>query len=114
MSKYEVLPVEEDEYVDVRSLPLKPPQPLVPAEKPVRRPWHPVMWDSSIIGIPPPDHSQDDQPQQVSHEYPHKQRIRNLRRLIADGKVKPTSETLIFFLCNKFAVSDERQDKMSV
>lgn len=50
----------------------------------------------------------------VSHEYPHKQRIRNLRRLIADGKIKPTSETLIFFLCNKFAVSDERQNKISV
>lgn len=48
----------------------------------------------------------------VSKEYPHKQRIRNLKRLIADGKVKPTPETLIFFLCNKFAVSDERQAKL--
>lgn len=48
----------------------------------------------------------------MSREYPHKQRIRNLRKLIADGKVKPTSETLIFFLCNKFTVSDERQTKM--
>lgn len=54
------------------------------------------------------------QPTQKSQEYPHKQRIRNLRRLIADGKVKPTSETLIFFLCNKFAISDERQTKVSV
>lgn len=47
-------------------------------------------------------------------EYPHKQRIRNLRRLIEQGKVKPTSETLIFFLCNKFAVSDDRESKVAL
>ncbi|KAL0842083.1 hypothetical protein ABMA28_014276 [Loxostege sticticalis] len=106
--------LEEDEYVDVSSLPLRPPQPAVPPAKPVRRPWHPVMWDSSIIGIPPPDHSQSDEiKQEAGQEYPHKQRLRNLRKLIAEGKVKPTSETLIFFLCNKFAVSDERQKKLS-
>lgn len=52
---------DDEEYVDVRSLPLKPPQPLVPPERPVRRPWHPVMWDSSIIGIPPPDHRETDE-----------------------------------------------------
>lgn len=49
------------------------------------------------------------QEQVSTHEYPHTQRIRNLRRLIAEGKVKPESETLIFFLCNKFAVSDDRR-----
>lgn len=102
---------DDEEYVDVRTLPLKPPQKLLPPERPMRRPWHPVMWDSSIIGIPPPDHKDSEEPQPVSREYPHKQRIRNLRRLIADGKVNPTPETLIFFLCNKFAVSDERQSK---
>ncbi|RVE48171.1 hypothetical protein evm_007231 [Chilo suppressalis] len=105
--------MEEDVYVDVNALPLRPPQPLLPAEKPVRRPWHPVMWDSSIIGVPPPEPTEAEVPSHGSHEYPHKQRIRNLRRLIADGKVKPTSETLIFFLCNKFAVSEERQSKIS-
>ncbi|XP_075969593.1 uncharacterized protein LOC142972394 [Anticarsia gemmatalis] len=101
----------DEDYVDVRTLPLKPPQPLVPPERPVRRPWHPVMWDSSIIGIPPPEDKDADEPQSASREYPHKQRIRNLRRLIAAGKVKPTSETLIFFLCNKFAASDDRPKK---
>ncbi|KAL4710758.1 hypothetical protein ACJJTC_004403 [Scirpophaga incertulas] len=106
--------LEEEEYVDVSRLPLKPPQPALPPEKPVRRPWHPVMWDSSIIGISPPEPTEFEEPRQESHEYPHKQRIRNLRRLIAEGKVKPTSETLIFFLCNKFAVSEERQNKISV
>lgn len=44
----------EGEYVDVRSLPLKPPQPLLQPQQPVRRPWHPVMWDHTIIGTPPP------------------------------------------------------------
>ncbi|XP_021202744.2 uncharacterized protein LOC114251212 [Bombyx mandarina] len=101
----------DDVYVDVRSLPLKPPQPQLPPERAVRRPWHPVMWDSSIIGIPPPDVPVNDESQPKSREYPHKQRIRNLRRLIAEGKVNPTPETLIFFLCNKFAISDERKIK---
>ncbi|XP_026745647.1 uncharacterized protein LOC113506995 [Trichoplusia ni] len=105
---------EEDQYVDVNSLPLRPPQRLLPAERPTRRPWHPVMWDSSIIGIPPPEHKDSDEPQPEGREYPHKQRIRNLRRLIADGKVKPTPETLIFFLCNKFAVSEDREKKVHV
>ncbi|XP_063821780.1 uncharacterized protein LOC135071864 [Ostrinia nubilalis] len=113
MSSMEPAALEDEQYVDVSSLPLRPPQPLLPPEKAARRPWHPVMWDSSIEGIPPPDHTESDEPKQGS-EYPHKQRIRNLRRLIADGKVKPTSETLIFFLCNKFAISDERQNKISV
>ncbi|KAG6457441.1 hypothetical protein O3G_MSEX010299 [Manduca sexta] len=112
MSK-EMIEYDDEEYVDVNSLPLKPPQPLLPPERPTRRPWHPVMWDSSIIGIPPPDHSQkEDEPISKSREYPHKQRIRNLRRLIAQGKVKPTPETLIFFLCNKFAISEERQKNL--
>ncbi|KAG7307610.1 hypothetical protein JYU34_007832 [Plutella xylostella] len=103
----------EETYVDVRSLPLKPPQPQVTPDKAVRRPWHPVMWDDSILGITPPPKNDDDDEFKVtpSREYPHKQRIRNLRRLIANGKIKPTSETLIFFLCNKFAVSDDRGDK---
>ncbi|KAJ8722712.1 hypothetical protein PYW07_003892 [Mythimna separata] len=87
---------------------------MIPPEKPVRRPWHPVMWDDSLLGIPSQDHREaDDEPQpQHRGEYPHKQRIRNLRRLIADGKVKPTPETLIFFLCNKFAVSEDRKKKV--
>ncbi|XP_013186572.1 uncharacterized protein LOC106131874 [Amyelois transitella] len=107
---------EEDQYVDVNKLPLKPPQPQLPPERSHRRPWHPVMWDDSITGGLAPDQTltAEQQNQPTSHEYPHKQRIRNLRRLIADGKVKPTSETLIFFLCNKFAVSEERQEKISV
>ncbi|KOB75609.1 putative type 1 pili usher protein [Operophtera brumata] len=109
-------PVEVDEevYVDVRSLPLKPPQPLAAPERPVRRCWHPVMWDDSITGVVTPVETHEDEEENngMSREYPHKQRIRNLRKLIADGKVKPTSETLIFFLCNKFTVSDERQTKM--
>ncbi|KAF9802430.1 hypothetical protein SFRURICE_009112 [Spodoptera frugiperda] len=136
---------DEEGYVDVNSLPLRPPQPMVPPERPVRRPWHPVMWDDSLNTMPPQEQRETDEvprrwespyityaeahrlknprglidfdppeemPQPQSREYPHKQRIRNLRRLIADGKVKPTPETLIFFLCNKFAVSDERQKKV--
>ncbi|XP_059054327.1 uncharacterized protein LOC131848468 [Achroia grisella] len=114
MSK-QAIEFEDEEYVDVRSLPLKPPQPALLPERPLRRPWHPVMWDDSIAGKPATtDQLQTEQQQIVSHEYPHKQRIRNLRRLIAEGKVNPTSETLIFFLCNKFAVSEERQNKVSV
>ncbi|XP_047510334.1 uncharacterized protein LOC125053148 [Pieris napi] len=94
--------------IDVNSLPLKPPQALIPPEKAIRRTWHPVMWD---------DGSQPgDQPIGEAHppskEFPHKKQIRNIRRLIAEGKVKPTSETLIFFLCNKFAISEERQARM--
>ncbi|KAM3963447.1 uncharacterized protein ACR2FA_002386 [Aphomia sociella] len=113
MSK-QAVEFDDEDYVDVRSLPLKPPQPALLPERPVRRPWHPVMWDDSIAGKPVTDQPQEEEQQTVSHEYPHKQRIRNLRRLIAEGKVNPTSETLIFFLCNKFAVSDERQGKISV
>ncbi|XP_053625112.1 uncharacterized protein LOC128683462 [Plodia interpunctella] len=106
---------EDEHFVDVNKLPLKPPQPAPTPERTHRRPWHPVMWDDSITGGLAPDQTLTAQEQApVSHEYPHKQRIRNLRRLIADGKIKPTSETLIFFLCNKFAVSDERQNKISV
>lgn len=101
----------EEEYVDVRTLPLRPPQPLVPPQRPVRRPWHPVMWDDSANTTPPPEQNESEGSMEVSREYPHKQRIRNLRRLIAEGKVKPTSETLIFFLCNKFASSDERRQR---
>ncbi|XP_026329082.1 uncharacterized protein LOC113237051 [Hyposmocoma kahamanoa] len=108
---------EEEEYVDVRSLPLKPPQPQLQPERASRRPWHPVMWDNSIIGLPTPDQELTDQEKKrqttQQREYPHKQRIRNLRRLIEQGKVKPDSEMLIFFLCNKFAVSDEREKKVS-
>lgn len=55
------LEFDEGQYVDVRTLPLKPPQPLLPPERAVRRPWHPVMWDSSIIGIPPPDHMESEE-----------------------------------------------------
>lgn len=102
----------DEEYVDVNSLPLKPPRPLLAPERAVRRPWHPVMWDNSITGLPTQDQLEKDEPQVHSSEYPHKQRIRNLRRLIAEGKVKPTPETLIFFLCNKFAVSDDRQARV--
>ncbi|KAJ0180532.1 hypothetical protein K1T71_003936 [Dendrolimus kikuchii] len=109
----ESLEYDEEDYVDVNSLPLKPPQALLPPEKPVRRPWHPVMWDNSIVGLPMPDHSGKEEVQTASREYPHKQRIRNLKRLIAEGKVKSTPETLIFFLCNKFAMSEERQNKIS-
>lgn len=47
--------IEEEQYVDVRSLPLKPPQPQLQPERAMRRPWHPVMWDDSIIGLPTPD-----------------------------------------------------------
>lgn len=53
--------IEEDQYVDVRSLPLKPPQPFVPPGRPVRRPWHPVMWDDSITGVVPPMDTQEDE-----------------------------------------------------
>lgn len=52
---------EEEQYVDVNSLPLRPPQRALPPERPVRRPWHPVMWDSSIIGVPPPEQPQSDE-----------------------------------------------------
>ncbi|XP_072943980.1 uncharacterized protein [Epargyreus clarus] len=100
---------DDEQYVDVSSLPLKPPQPQLPPEKPARRPWHPVMWDNTIMGYPIQPPPEEDKPVTPSKEYPHKQRIRNLRRLIAQGKVHPTPETLIFFLCNKFAISDERQ-----
>lgn len=108
------LEYDEEGYVDVNSLPLRPPQPIIPPERPVRRPWHPVMWDDSLASMPSQEQRETDEPQPQSREYPHKQRIRNLRRLIADGKVKPTPETLIFFLCNKFAVSDERQKKIVI
>ncbi|CAH2086470.1 unnamed protein product [Euphydryas editha] len=103
---------EEEEYVDVHSLPLKPPQPALKPEKAVRRPWHPVMWDHSDNEIPTKNQELEQKELSRTKEYPHKQRIRNLRRLIAEGKVKPTSETLIFFLCNKFAISEERQSKL--
>ncbi|XP_063378132.1 uncharacterized protein LOC134665196 [Cydia fagiglandana] len=105
---------EEEQYVDVKSLPLRPPVAAAPPPQPVRRPWHPVMWDSSIIGIPPPDYSPNaDEGTKPGGEYPHKQRLRNLKRLVAEGKVKPTKENLIFFLCNKFAISEERANKIS-
>ncbi|CAH2259328.1 jg10048 [Pararge aegeria aegeria] len=74
------------------------------------------MWDHSIAEVPLADNSdeeQKDSDRSRSREYPHKQRIRNLKRLIAEGKVKPSSETVIFFLCNKFAISEERQTKLS-
>ncbi|CAK1581910.1 unnamed protein product [Parnassius mnemosyne] len=100
---------DDEETVDVRSLPLKPPQRLQPPEKPVRRAWHPIMWDEKKDIAP--NNNQMEQEQLQSNEYPHTKRIRNLRRLIAEGKVKPESETLIFFLCNKFAVSDDRRKK---
>ncbi|CAH0720833.1 unnamed protein product, partial [Brenthis ino] len=104
---------EEDEYVDVRSLPLRPPRRALPPEKASRRPWHPVMWEDAAPDAPAePSEDQEQSGQKRSKEYPHKQRIRNLKRLIAEGKVKPSSETLIFFLCNKFAISEERQSKM--
>lgn len=51
----------EEEYVDVRTLPLRPPQPLVPPQRPVRRPWHPVMWDDSITSIPPPEQKESEE-----------------------------------------------------
>ena len=51
---------EEDVFVDVNSLPLRPPQPLIPPEKAVRRPWHPVMWDDSLVGIPQHDQREAD------------------------------------------------------
>ncbi|XP_045785761.1 uncharacterized protein LOC123881175 isoform X2 [Maniola jurtina] len=116
MSKESEQMFEEEEYVDVRSLPLKPPQPAPPQDKPVRRVWHPVMWDNSGAEPPTADNSDEEQKNAArsrSREYPHKQRIRNLKRLIAEGKVKPSSETLIFFLCNKFAISEERQSKFT-
>ncbi|GBP81714.1 PDZ and LIM domain protein Zasp [Eumeta japonica] len=103
---------EDEEYVDVRSLPLRPPQPAPKPEKAQRRCWHPVMWETS----PPPDADAEEElpPEEAKHrEYPHKQRIRNLRRLMAEGKVKAEPETLIFFLCNKFAVSEERKNKIA-
>lgn len=53
--------LDEEEYVDVRSLPLKPPQPLVLPGRAVRRPWHPVMWDDSILGVVPPVDIQEDE-----------------------------------------------------
>ncbi|XP_041977193.1 uncharacterized protein LOC121731687 [Aricia agestis] len=105
---------EEDAYVDVRSLPLRPPQPAPQPERPARRPWHPVMWDDSIAGIVSPTADVVEEKRPLSKEYPHKQRIRNLKRLIAEGKVKPSSETVIFFLCNKFAISKERQSKLDI
>ncbi|XP_023947580.1 uncharacterized protein LOC112052639 [Bicyclus anynana] len=106
---------EEDEYVDVRTLPLKPPLPAPPQEKCVRRVWHPVMWDNANADAPLVDNSEEQKAAERAsgREYPHKQRIRNLKRLIAEGKVKPSSETVIFFLCNKFAISEERQSKLS-
>ncbi|XP_045445483.1 uncharacterized protein LOC123653538 [Melitaea cinxia] len=103
---------EAEQYVDVRSLPLKPPQPALKPEKAVRRPWHPVMWDNSDAEVLTKDPEMEQKESSRTKEYPHKQRMRNLRRLIAEGKVKPTSETLIFFLCNKFAISEERQSKL--
>ncbi|XP_068630091.1 uncharacterized protein [Battus philenor] len=99
---------DDEVVVDVRTLPLKPPQPLLPPEKPIRRPWHPVMWDDHKTAH---STSNMEQQQMSPNEYPHTQRIRNIRRLIAEGKVKPESETLIFFLCNKFAVSEDRRKK---
>lgn len=52
---------DDEEYVDVNSLPLKPPQPLLAPERAVRRPWHPVMWDNSIVGLPTQDQSEKDE-----------------------------------------------------
>lgn len=57
----EQVEVDEEVYVDVRSLPLKPPQPLVLPERPVRRCWHPVMWDDSITGVVTPVETQEDE-----------------------------------------------------
>ena len=51
----------EEEYVDVRSLPLRPPQPAAPPEKASRRVWHPVMWDSAV----PAPLEQSEQQEQV-------------------------------------------------
>ncbi|OWR45029.1 hypothetical protein KGM_206072 [Danaus plexippus plexippus] len=105
----------EEEYVDVRSLPLRPPQPLVQPEKAVRRPWHPVMYNHTTSAIATKDQDENDENDNSrlgSKEFPHSQRIRNLKRLIAEGKVKPEAETLIFFLCNKFAISEERQARI--
>lgn len=48
--------IEDEHYVDVRSLPLRAPQSQPPPERATRRPWHPVMWDDTILGLPPPDH----------------------------------------------------------
>lgn len=64
MSKQQI-EFEEEEYVDVHSLPLKPPQPQLQPERASRRPWHPVMWDNSIIGLPTPDQELTDQEKQV-------------------------------------------------
>lgn len=52
--KADIDEMEDEEYVDVRSLPLKPPQRLVAPAAAARRPWHPVMWDNSIAGMPEP------------------------------------------------------------
>lgn len=52
---------EEDEYVDVRSLPLKPPQPAPQHDKAVRRVWHPVMWDNSANDAPVADNTDEEQ-----------------------------------------------------
>lgn len=60
--------IEDEVYVDVRSLPLKPPQPLVMPERAVRRPWHPVMWDDSILGVVPPVDPQEEE--EVKATYP--------------------------------------------
>ncbi|XP_050664567.1 uncharacterized protein LOC126965143 [Leptidea sinapis] len=101
---------DEEDYVDVRSLPLRPPQKQLPAEKASRRVWHPVMWDDGQTE----QHTDSKQEIQTSSkEYPHKKQIRNIKRLVAEGKVKPTQESLIFFLCNKFAISEERQSRMA-
>ncbi|XP_038215199.1 uncharacterized protein LOC119834780 [Zerene cesonia] len=106
----EAISYDDVSYVDVNALPLKPPQPFVPPDKAVRRAWHPVMWDDSNQE----DQSvKEDEEEQKSKEYPHKKQIRNIKRLVAEGKLKPTPETLIFFLCNKFAISEERQAKMN-
>ncbi|XP_045490900.1 uncharacterized protein LOC123690858 [Colias croceus] len=106
----EAISYDDVSYVDVHSLPLRPPQPLVPPEKAVRRSWHPVMWDEANHEGQP---VKEDEEEQKTKEYPHKKQIRNIKRLVAEGKIKPTSESLIFFLCNKFAISEERQAKMN-
>lgn len=51
----------EEEYVDVRSLPLRPPQPLVQPEKAVRRPWHPVMYNHTTSAIATKDQDENDE-----------------------------------------------------
>ncbi|KAJ2952748.1 hypothetical protein O0L34_g7103 [Tuta absoluta] len=104
---------------EVNALPLRPPQQLVHPAPAVRRPWHPIMWDDTLVGGTSADQkymdakAAEDAAMAGEAEYPHKARLRNLRRLIKEGKVKPDQEMLIFFLCNKFAVSEERESKVA-